>query len=123
MTLLGAVVLVVAALSASLWVLDLVRRGRLYVGYGIVVLALTAAATCMAVLPWPQRAATSLMDALFTSEPVAAIGISGIMVLLVYVLNQLSVLSDRVATLTQELAIRHASNQPHKPDPSAELKP
>ena len=42
MTAAGAVLLLVAAALMALWILDLVRRGRLYVGYGIVLLTLLA---------------------------------------------------------------------------------
>ena len=108
MTAAGAVLLLVAAALMALWILDLVRRGRLYVGYGIVLLTLLALVVGVAVVSPARRLAAAALFTLYPSEPIATIGLGAVLLLLVYVLHQLSVLSDRVATLTQELAIRDA---------------
>lgn len=120
MTTLGGIVLVLATLLVGGWILDLVRRGRMYVGYGIVLLALIGAVVGVSVLPVSSRLATTIMNALFPSEPVAVLGLGAVLLLLVYLLHQLSVLSDRVATLTQELAIRRATIRETDPQGSEE---
>lgn len=114
MTTLGALVLIVAASLVGGWILDLIRRGRLYVGYGIVLLALIVGVAVVAVVPFARGFAHALLDRLFPSEPVAVVGLAALLLLLIYMLHQLSVLSDRVATLTQELAIRRAGPRAEK---------
>jgi len=112
MTPAGATLLLLVAAILSGWILDLVRRGRLYVGYGIVLLALLGLVAAVSVLPPLQRMAEAVLGRLFPSEPVAVIGLSAVLFLLIYLLHQLSVLADRVANLTQELAIRRADAGP-----------
>jgi hypothetical protein len=106
----GAAFLVLASLLVAGWVLNLIRHGRLYVGYGIVVLVLVGAIAGMAVVPPFQSLSLAFIEALYPREPVAVIGLGAVLLLLIYVLHQLSVLSERVATLTQELAIRASKN-------------
>lgn len=106
MTTLGAVLLLGATALTALWVLDLVRRGRLYVGYGIVLLALLAVIGLVCTV-YPVRSLIGqTLGALFPYEPLAVVGLGALLLLLIYVLHQLSILSDRVARLTQEIAIR-----------------
>jgi type II secretory pathway component PulM len=50
------------------------------------------------------------LDALFPREPLAVIGLGALLLLLIYVLHQLSILSDRVARLTQEIALRESKS-------------
>jgi hypothetical protein len=119
LTILGGIVVVVATGFFCVWTLDLVRRGRLYVGYGIVVLVLACLVAAVSVVPFSAQIASRLMNALFPREPIAVIGLSAILVLLVYVLNQLSVVSERVSNLTQELAIRDRRDQGPDDRPNA----
>lgn len=111
MTTLGSACLLAFALLVSGWILNLVRRGLMYVGYGIVVLLLLGG-VAIAVVPMQAQSATlSVLTALFPREPFAIVGLAALLLLLVYVLHQLSVLSDRVARLTQEIAIRGADRK------------
>jgi len=125
-TALGAAILLAVTVLVGGWILDLVRRGRLYVGYGIVLLALMGVAVSISVLPSIRSLAARLMGSLYPSEPVAVLGLATVLLLVIYILHQLSVLSDRVARLTQELAIRNAApragvSSPAEP-PSAEAR-
>lgn len=106
MTTIGGVVLIGAAALTALWLLDLVRRGRLYVGYGIVLLALLIVVAAVCAFSPARAMIGQALDVLFPSEPLAVIGLSALLLLLIYVLHQLSILSDRVARLTQEIALR-----------------
>jgi len=117
MTPLGIVVLALGAALLAGWLLDLVRRGRLYVGYGIVLLALVVSVVVIAVVPFVRHVADAIADSLYPREPIAVIGLAALLLLFIYLLHQLSVLSDRVATLTQELAIRRAGLPPEPKDP------
>lgn len=112
MTVAGTIFLVMAAALVALWILDLIRRGRLYVGYGIVLLVLMATGTVAAGVPGIRQLLDRGLASLFPSEPVAVLCLASGLLLVIYLLHQLSVLSDRVAHLTQELAIRRRSGAP-----------
>ena len=87
------------------WILNLVRRGQLYVGYGVIFGGVISGACIVVALP-------SLlgMGAILRAHLEGLIvGASVFMaLLLVYALGQLTILSNRLTALTQELAIRHA---------------
>jgi hypothetical protein len=94
-----------------IWVINLIRNGRLYVGYGVIFVFGTLAAIAVLVVPRLLEAVSALSVALV---PVPSLGIGAIVImlfLLVYVFTQITVLSNRVMHLTQELAIRSAQRQ------------
>ena len=105
-----AVLLAGGALIA--WILDLVRRGRLYVGYGVI-FGLAISAACI-VVGLPSLLG---MDAMLRAHLEGLIlGAAIFMALiLVYALGQLTILSNRLTTLTQELAIRRADESASHP--------
>jgi len=96
-----------------IWVINLIRNGRLYVGYGVIFVFGTLAAIAVLVIPRLLETVSSLSVALV---PVPSLSIGAIVImlfLLVYVFTQITVLSNRVMHLTQELAIRGAQRQNH----------
>ena len=100
--------IVLVALLLTGWVFNLVRQGRLYVGYGVlVVLAIAGGTTALVLAPLRHRAEFAF-GALFSTVVIAA-GLSTMaIVALIYVLTQLTIISNRVAELTQQLAILEA---------------
>ena len=98
------------------WILDLVRRGRLYVGYGVI-FGLAISAACI-VVGLPSLLG---MDALLRAHLEGLIlGAAIFMALiLVYALSKLTILSNRLTTLTQELAIRRADESASLPAASS----
>jgi Uncharacterized conserved protein (DUF2304) len=89
----------------AVWTLRLVRRDRLYVGYGVIVLLGLAAGVLVASF---GRARSVLMWLTGTATPIAALGVVAPLiaaVLAIYVLSQLTVLSNRLTQVVQELAI------------------
>ena len=101
--LLGCVLLV--------WVVNLIRNGRLYVGYGVIFVLGTLTAIVVLLVPRLLEAVTAASVAL-VPVPSLSIGAIAIMLfLLVYVFTQITILSNRVMHLTQELAIRGAQRQ------------
>ena len=94
-----------------IWVVNLIRNGRLYVGYGVIFVFGTLAAIAVLLVPRLLEAVTSASVALV---PVPSLSIGAIVImlfLLVYVFTQITILSNRVMHLTQELAIRGAQQQ------------
>lgn len=106
----GLIAVDLAGILLVLWVLNLVRLGRLYVGYGVILVIIIAGV--LGILSWaPLAHATgAFLGVLFPSPPIAAavLSIGFFLFMLVYVLGQVSILSNRVATLVQELAIEKA---------------
>jgi len=110
----GAGVLVGAAIGIVLlvWVANLIRHDRLYIGYGVIFVVGTLAAMVVLIVP-------SLLDAVTRGSiallPVAALSLVPLALftfLMVYVFAQITILSNRVTRLTQELAIRNARQEP-----------
>lgn len=106
----GLIAIGLAGILLVLWVLNLVRVGRLYVGYGVILVMIVVAV--LGTLSWTPlaRGADAFLGVLFPSPPVAAaaLSIGFFLVMLVYVLGQITVLSNRLAVLVQELAIEKA---------------
>ena len=108
MTMAGVVLGVAIGLVLLLWVVNLIRQDRLYVGYGVIFVLGTLAAMTVLIVPplldLVTRASVSLL-------PVPALSIVPLVLftfLMVYVFAQISILSNRVMRLTQELAMRTA---------------
>jgi len=117
MTTQGIIVLIAVGLTLLVWILDLVRRDRLYVGYGIIFLFTILAALLVLVVPALLGGITRLVGALFPASALTLLALCFIVFMLVYVLAQITVVSNRLAIVVQELAIRHteASLAPHPP--------
>jgi hypothetical protein len=106
MTAAGVATGTVVGLALLLWVVALIRQDRLYAGYGVIFVLGTIAAMTVLLVPPLLRLVTALSVALL---PVPSLGLGALVIftfLIVYVFIQISVLSNRVMTLTQELAIR-----------------
>jgi hypothetical protein len=105
MTILGTIVLDVVGLSLILWLLNLVRLGRLYVGYGIVLLSGIVATLGVASVPPARAAVFGLLHALFPGAELIVVLWAAFVLILIYVLAQLTRIVNRVTTLVQELAL------------------
>ena len=99
----AAVLTIGAALVA--WIFNLVRGGRLYVGYGVMFgVAIITVAVVVGVPP--LLGAGGMLRAHLEGFIVGAS--TFVVLILVYTLSQVTRWSNRVIALTQELAIRHA---------------
>jgi hypothetical protein len=106
MTAAGIAAGTVIGLALLVWVVTLIRQDRLYAGYGVIFVLGTVAAMTVLLVPPLLRVVTALSVALL---PVPSLGLGALVIftfLIVYVFIQISVLSNRVMMLTQELAIR-----------------
>jgi hypothetical protein len=104
----GVIVIDAIGLVLILWILDLIRHGRLYVGYGVI-LAPTIFVTMIVVsVPRVLTLVTRVVGGVFPASALTLLALGFFFLMLVYVLIQLTILSGRVATLVQELAIERA---------------
>lgn len=110
MTVQGIIVLCVIGLVLMLWVMNLVRRGRLYVGYGVIFVATIFGVLVLLAVPKLLTLLTHLVGAIFPTSALTLLALCFIVLMLVYVLTQVTLVSNRLATLVQELAIHDARN-------------
>lgn len=102
------ILVVLVGLLLIAWVFNLVRLGRLYVGYAVlVVVAIVGGTTGLVLAPIRHRLDVAF-DALFPAVGIAVVVCTMAIVALVYVLTQLTIISNRLAELTQQLAILEA---------------
>ena len=115
----GLVLVDALALLTIVWVFQLVRRDRLYVGYGVifvVVLALGGVALTFPAVLVPLNALSSLSQ---RAAVLMGLALAFVVLMLIYILSQLTLLSNRVTRLTQEIAIREATANRSSEDAAA----
>ena len=123
MTLQGILVVNFIGLVLLLWVLNLVRHGRLYVGYGVIfVVAILGAAVLLSV-PWLLTAVTHLIGAIFPASALTLLALCFIVPMLLYILTQITIVSNRLSKLVQELAIERAQLKAKRARPDRDRVP
>jgi hypothetical protein len=118
MTAAGIFVSVLIGAVLLLWVVNLIRHDRLYVGYGVIFVIGTLAALAVLLVPPLLAVLTRASAALLAVPALSIVPLALFTFLLVYVFAQITILSNRVMRLTQELAIRNA-HQDSQVEPSA----
>ena len=122
MTSQGIIVLIVVGLTLLAWILDLVRRDRLYVGYGIIFIITILGALLVLLVPPLLGGITRLVGALFPASALTLLALCFIIFMLVYVLAQITVVSNRLVIVVRELAIRQAEASPGPNQPQTNPK-
>ncbi len=116
MTLQGILVLNLIGLALLLWVLNLVRHGRLYVGYGVIFVAAILGTMLLLSVPWLLNTVTHLIGAIFPASALTLLALCFIVLMLLYILSQLTIVSNRLTTLVQTLAIENARSEASRAD-------
>ena len=109
MTIQGIIVLNLIGIGLLFWVLHLVRLGRLYVGYGVIFILTILMTIVLLSVPGLLTIVTHMVGAVFPASALTLLALCFIVLLLVYVLTQVTIISNRLAVMAQELAIRQAS--------------
>lgn len=108
MTLQGIIVLNIIGICLLVWLFNLIRQGTLYVGYGIIfIFAIVATMITVSVRP-VLMFVTHAVGAIFPASALALLAFGFIVFLLIYILTQLTIISNRLSSLVQELAIKQA---------------
>ena len=114
MTMHGVIVLTLIGLVLVLWISDLVRRERLYVGYGVL-LIMSILGVVLILLVSPLLAVvTRLVGAIFPASALTLLALTFLIISLIYVLTQLTIVSNRLTALIQELAVQQARGATHR---------
>jgi len=108
MTFQGIIVLNLIAILLLLWVLNLVRHGRLYVGYGVIFVAAIIGTMLLLSVPWLQLFVTRVIGAVFPASALTLLALCFIVLMLLYILTQITIVSNRLSKLVQQLAIERA---------------
>ena len=108
MTSQGVIVLDLIGIVLLVWILDLTRRDRLYVGYGTLFVVTVLTTIVVISVPPVLATVTRLVGALVPVSALTLLALGFIVLMLVYILTQLTVISDRLARVVQELAIQQA---------------
>ncbi len=108
MTIQGIIVLILIGSVLLFWLLDLVRRDRLYVGYGVVFILAILGVTVVLAVPPLLRFVTHLVGAIFPASALTLLALCFIVFTLVYILTQVTIVSNRLAVVVQEFAIQRA---------------
>jgi hypothetical protein len=111
MTLHSTVLVEIGLLVLIAWVIHLVRRDRLYSGYGALLIVTFGGAALIILVPGLLRMVTALMGALLPASALMMLAVFLILVMLVYILSQITLLSNRISLLTQELALRQVTSR------------
>jgi hypothetical protein len=105
MTLQGILMINIIAIGLLFWVANLVRKGRLYVGYGVIMILSILGIQIIVSVPRLLFLITHLVGAVFPVSALTMLALGFIVVMLVYILTQLTIISNRLAMLTQAIAI------------------
>jgi hypothetical protein len=111
MTWQGVILIDLIALGLLIWVLNLVRRGKLYVGYGVIFIVSFVAIIITVSTPQLLYGLTALVGAAFPASALTLLALAFVAFMFIYVLSQLTIISNRIAHLTQELAIRRTTEE------------
>jgi hypothetical protein len=104
----GTVVLFLIGILLILWTLNLVRRDRLYVGYGVALCVTIGGVLLILTIPSLLVGITRLVGAIFPASALTLLALCFIVVTLVYVLTQITVVSNRLTSAIQEIALQRA---------------
>jgi hypothetical protein len=119
MTALGLLVLDILGLLLFLWLLNLVRLGRLYVGYALALVVSVGMTLTVLSVPLLRQSAQRLLNGLFPGAEALFVACVVFVIVLVYALTRLTFIANRLLTLVQELALRDAAQQATLTPPSA----
>lgn len=123
MTLQGILVVNFIGLVLLLWVLNLVRHGRLYVGYGVIFVVAILGAVVLLSVPWLLTAVTHLIGAIFPASALTLLALCFIVLMLLYILTQITIVSNRLSKLVQELAIERTRLEAKRATPDRNQVP
>ena len=116
----GRLLLVVVAATMAVVVVGMLRRRRLHEEYALVWLGMLLVMAVVVASEWMLFLVTRLVGARYPASALTLISLAVVFLFLILYSTRISVLSDKVVRLTQELAILKAERQEHAPPSPAE---
>src|SRR5258708_4002720 len=111
MTTQSVIVLGLIGLVYLIWIFNLTRRGKMYVGYAVVWLVWSLLGFLIVMLPTLLQLVTQLVGAILPANALSVLGFALLFAMQIYLLSQLSILSRRVTLIAQYVAIEKAEQQ------------
>ncbi len=108
MTIHGIITIDIFGIILFLWILNLIREGRLYVGYGILFSIIIWTTAIIISVPRLLNIVTRLVGAFLPVSALTLLAIGFFILMLVYIFTQLTIIANRLAVLVQNLAIQQA---------------
>lgn len=105
------IVVLLFGLALVLWVLNLVRRDRLYVGYGVFLILCFSGAVAIMAVPQLLTLLTRVLGGVSRAEALILVTFAFVLFMLIYTLSQVTIVSNRVAALVQALAVERAEGE------------
>jgi hypothetical protein len=97
------------SVALVVWIVDLVRKDRLYVGYGVIFVGAIAAGLAAISLPRALGAVSGLWIGVMPASGFVELVLLFFLVMMIYGFSQLTRFSNRLTALIQEIAIREAT--------------
>ena len=104
-------VLGLIGLAYAIWIINLTRRGKMYVGYAVVWLVWSVLGFLIVALPSLLNFVTQLIGAIVPANALTVLGFALLFAMQIYLLSQLSIISRRVTLIAQHIAIEKADQQ------------
>ena len=98
-----------AGLLLVAWLFQFVRRDRLYVGYGVIFVLVIVAGCALLSIPHALGPLGWIADVALSAPALVALALVFFFLMLIYTLSQVTLLSNRLTTLVQEIAIKQAT--------------
>jgi hypothetical protein len=114
-TIQGVLVVVLIAVAYLLWMVNLVRRGRLYVGYAVIWFGLAAITIPIVAIPGLLLFVTDLFGALIPVSALTFLAFAFLFGMQIYLLSQMTIMSRRIAQIAQYIAIKENEDAEVKP--------
>jgi hypothetical protein len=119
MTAAGVVAVDIFGLILLVWVLNLVMLGRLYVGYAALFVGLIVFGGAAVSLPPLRHVLVSTIRFFFPDGGAAVLALALVLFLLIYIFTQMTILSNRLSAVVQDLAISRARDSESAGAPAA----
>jgi hypothetical protein len=108
MTFQGVIILDLIGIMLLFWILHLIRSDRLYVGYGVVFVVATIVTIVIISFKELLIIVTRIVGTVFPASALTVLALGFMTFMLIYIFGQLTVISNRLARVVQELAIEKA---------------
>ncbi|GAB4538286.1 MAG: hypothetical protein Kow0063_25940 [Anaerolineae bacterium] len=108
MTSQGVIVLALIGFAYILWIINLVRGGKLHVTYGVLWIFWVTVGVLIVAIPPVLGWVTTIVGAVFPASALSLLAFGLLFAMQIYLLSQLSVLSRRIALIAQHIAIVEA---------------
>ena len=107
MTTQGDIVLWLVGLGYLLWIVNLTRRGKLYIGYTVIWVFWTVLGLLVITVQPLLLFLTSVLGAIYPVSALSLLAFALLFAMQVYLLSQLSILSRRVALIARYVALNN----------------